>query len=42
MVTHGTTDLLCTPVGDIFGVKIRNEPILTGMTADRQKLREMA
>jgi hypothetical protein len=41
MITHGTMDLVCTPVRDIFGVGIHNEPILVEMVADRQKILEM-
>jgi hypothetical protein len=41
MIVHGAIDLLCTLVRDRSGVEIHNEPPLTDMTADGQKLREV-
>jgi len=41
MITHGTMDLLCAPVRDIFGAEISSEPTLREMEADRQKILEM-
>lgn len=41
MITHGTMDLVCTPIRDIVGMGIHNESILVEIGVDRQKILEM-